>query len=202
MKKFFAFCLLSLMMIFSSNCIAAKIPPAECEVREMIPYEGDVGLHAKYTANTAINLYDEPRSSKVIATLQAGDFATRNKSIVYSNPVAHFVKILRTIKVAASPKAEFRETLYEGDYVYLVMPLSKNDYLGWYNGRYVWWLDKDNISNFITPAVEKAWGEYQGEPTDINLGVEVWEYLKKEDGTAGWALTFKDGKPLNQLDRR
>ena len=108
---------------------------------------------------------------------------------------------MRTIQVAASPKGEFRKTLYEGDFVYLIMPLSRG-YLGLYNGGHVWNLSEENICNFITPNVENAWGEYQGEPTNINLGVEVWEFLERDDGIKGWALTWEDGENLNHLDRR
>ena len=195
-KKFFVAIIATFLMIFSAKCYADVY-----EVRDMVPGESDAGNYANYTVNTEINLHDFPRSPKIVATLQTGDFVTRTSSITLSKATSHAVKILRTIQVAASPKGEFRATLNEGDFVYLLMPLSRG-YLGLYNGGHVWNLSGENIRNFIKPNVENAWGEYQGEPTDINLGVEVWEFLERNDGIKGWALTWDDGVNLNQLDRR
>ena len=196
MKKIFVSIIATLLMIVSAKCYADVY-----EVRNIVPGDSDAGNYANYTVNTEINLHNLPRSPQVIATLQKGDFVTRTSSITFTKATSHAVKILRTIQVAASPKGEFRATLNEGDFVYLLMPLSRG-YLGLYNKGHIWNLSAEDISNFITPNVENAWGEYQGEPTDINLGVEVWEFLEREDGLKGWALTWEDGVNLNQLDRR
>lgn len=200
MKKIFALCTLTLI-IFSSICVAAeKSPPFEVTVKEMVPGDSDAGNYANYTVNTEIKLYAAPRNNRVIGSLQAGEIVKRTSSVTYAYPAAHAVKILRTFKAATSPKGEFRTTLNEGDFVYLLMPLGRG-YLGWYNGGHVWNLNTKNIRNFIMPNVENAWGEYQGEPTDLNLGVEVWEFLERNDGLKGWALTWKNGVHLNTLNK-
>lgn len=202
MKKFFAtFFALITLIIFSSACIAAeKYPPPEVEVKEMVPYDSDAGNYANYTVQAEIKLYAAPRNNRVIGNLQAGDNVRRTSSVTYANPSAHSVKILKTFQAATSPKGEFRKTLNEGDFVYLLMPLRRG-YLGWYNGGHVWNISAKNIKNFIAPDVENAWGEYQGEPTDLNLGVEVWEFLERKDGVKGWALTWKNGIALNNLKK-
>ena len=201
MRKIFALLTLALL-IFSSVCTAAaKSPPFEVTVNEMVPGDSEAGNYAKYTVNIEIKIYAAPRNNRVIGTFQAGDFVRKTSSVTYAYPAAHAVKILRTFNAATSPKGEFRTTLNEGDFVYLLMPLRRG-YLGWYNGGHVWNLSAENIKNFITPNAKSAWGEYQGEPTDLNLGVEVWEFLEREDGLKGWALTWKDGTALNNLDRR
>ena len=201
MKKIFKLIIFSLMMIFSSNCLAAESPPHEITLQEMVAGEGDVGLYVNYSANTAIKLYAAPRSNNVIGTLQAGDFVTRTSSLTYANPAAYPVKILQTFQAATSPKAEFTTTLYEGDFVYLIMPLAEGNFLGWYNGKHIWWLNQ-NIKNFLTPNAKNSWGEYQGAATNLYLGVEVWEFLERADGLKGWALTRQNGNSLNNLDRR
>lgn len=199
MKKFFAIFLV--LIIFSSVCTAAeKSPPFELTVNEMVPGDSEAGNYAKYTVNTEIKIYADPRNNRVIGSLQAGDFVKRTSSVTYAYPAAHAVKILRTFNAATSPKGEFRTTLNEGDFVYLLMPLRRG-YLAWYNGRHVWNLSADNIKNFITPNAENAWGEYQGEPTDLDLSVEVWEFLERNDGLKGWALTWKNGVHLNNLNK-
>ena len=158
MKKFFTLIIFSLMIIFSSNCLAAESPPHEITLQEMVAGEGDVGLYVNYSANTAIKLYAAPRSNKVIGTLQAGDF------------------------------------------VYLIMPLAEGNFLGWYNGKHIWWLNQ-NIKNFLTPNAKNSWGEYQGAATNLYLGVEVWEFLERADGLKGWALTWKNGTALNNVGK-
>ena len=166
----------------------------------MVPGDSDAGNYAKYTVKSEIKLYAAPRNDRVIGSLHAGDIVQRTSSVTYTYPAAHAVKILTTITVAASPKGEFRTTLNAGDFVYLLMPLSRG-YLGWYNGGQVWNISANNIKNFIAPNVENAWGEYQGEPTDLNLGVEVWEFLEQKDGLKGWALTWKNGTALNNVGK-
>ena len=186
MKKIFALTILATLIIFSSNCFAAQIPPEEYVLNEIMPYgDGTAGINKRLKMNGACNMYNLPRGSKVTGSLKAGDFINVTDSRVYTKPLLHPVRVSRTTQVATSPKGEFRKTFYIGDYFYLLMPIHKDGgYIAWYDGGLLWL--RGNITNFDTD--EYTGFVYEGEPTDRKLGIELWLYVTKEsDGTSGWA---------------
>ena len=191
MKKFFGLIIFALI-IFVSNCHAANLPPSEYVLNEFMPYgDGTAGVNTRLKMNGAGKIYNLLRGSKVVGDLQAGDFINVTDSRVYTKPLLHPVRVSRTMSVATSPKGEYRTTLYAGDYFYLLMPIHKDGgYIAWYEGNFIWL--SGNITNFDT--AEHTGFVYEGEPTDRNLGIQLWLYVTKEsDGTSGWA--WIDYKP-------
>lgn len=185
MKKIFLFAI-AVLIIFSSQCFAAQIPPEEYVLKEYMPYgDGTAGVNKRLKMNGACKMYNMPRGSKVVGNLESGDFINVTDSIIYTKPLRHPVRVSRTTQVASSPKGEFRTTVYAGDYFYLLMPIHKDSgYMAWYNGDILWL--RGNITNFDT--AEHTGFVYEGEPSDRKLGIELWLYVTKEsDGTSGWA---------------
>ena len=191
MKKIFLFAIAALM-IFSANCFAAQIPPEEYVLNDFMPYgDGTAGVNIRLKMNAKCVMFNLPRGSKDVGTLQAGDFINATDSRVYTKPLLHPVRVSQTTQVATSPKGEFRTTVYAGDYIYLLMPIHKDSgYIAWYDGKLLWL--RGNITNFDT--AEHTGFVYEGGPTDRNLDIDLWLYVTKEsDGIGGWA--WIDYKP-------
>ena len=132
--------------------------------------------------------------------MQADEVVKRISCVVYGNPAAHPVKILKTFNASSTPHGDKDLTLYAGDYVYLIMYTGEGTFLGLYNGKQVWWLDW-LINNFHSKNFPDAWGKYEGAPVDRNLDVEAWECYRKRDGTTGRVLVQEKGKFLNKFGR-
>ncbi len=198
MKKIFVAIIATFLLIFSAKCYAAESPPTEYAVWDRMPFEADVEGFEK--ARFEMNLYSAPRSSQIVGTLQADEVVKRISCVVYGNPAAHPVKILRTFQAQSKPRGDKDLTLYAGEYVYLIMYTGEGTFLGWYKGKQVWWLDW-NINNFHSQNFPNSWGQYEGVPVDSNLGVEVWDCYRKRNGTTGWVLVQEKGQFLNKFGR-
>ena len=128
-----------------------------------------------------------------------GEVLKRVSCVVYANPAAHKVKVLRKTFVCSSPDGDADIILYEGDEVYLIMHTGEGTFMAWHEGKIIWQLDS-GINNFYgNNTFTGAWGEYLGIPTDSNLGVERWDCFKNSNGQIGWALVQKNGKELGKF---
>ena len=195
MKKVLGLMIFALI-IFSSQCSAAA-PPSSYEVWDRIPYEGL--LERNFTANLNDDLYAAPRDARPLFMVFDGEVVKRVSCVVYANPAAHKVKVLRKTFVSSSPDGDKDVILYEGDEVYLIMHTGEGTFMGWHEGQIFWQFDS-NINYFYGNQTSRnAWGEYQGIPTDANLGVERWDCFKNSNGQIGWALVQKDGKELGKF---
>ena len=195
MKKIFGLIIFALM-ILTANCQAA-LPPSSYEVWDRVPYE-DV-LEKNFTSNLNDDLYAAPRDSEPLFMVFDGEVIKRISCVVYANPAAHKVKVLRKTFVCSSPDGDADIILYEGDEVYLIMHTGEGTFMAWHEGKIIWQLDS-GINNFYgNNTFTGAWGEYLGEPTDANLGVERWDCFKNSNGQIGWALVQKNGKELGKF---
>lgn len=195
MKKTFGLIILTLI-IFSSSCFAMS-PPSTYEVWDRIPYEGL--LKGKFTALSNIDTYSAPRSKNLLFYLSEGEVVNRVSCVVYANPAAHKVKVLRKTFVSSAPDVDADIILYEGDEVYLIMHTGEGTFMGWHEGKVLWWFDSGMNNFYGNQPIPVAWGEYLGEPTDSNLGVERWDCFQTSDGKICWVLVQKNGKELHKF---
>ena len=170
-------------------------PPSEYIVKDRMPAEAPVVDNLEAFSN--IKLYDSPRGNKVVASVAIGDIVQRTSCIVYTYPSKYPVKILRPIRSykknngGSNPAGPF---LQAGKYVYLLTYTGEGTYLGWYEGEEAWWLEGGGIANFSNANPQQPWGEYVGNTTHHDLSIEVWYYVQKNDGNAGWVMVAKNGE--------
>ena len=196
MKAIFTL-IVTTLIIFSSNCLAMT-PPTNFQVWDRIPYEGR--LEGKFTALSNIDAYAAPRDKNLLFYLAEGEVVNRISCVVYANPAAHKVKVLRKTFACSSPDVDADIILYEGDEVYLVMHTGEGTFLGWHEGKLIWWLDSGMNNFYGNQTLSNAWGEYLGEPTDSNLGVERWDCFQTANGKICWVLVQKNGKELHKFE--
>ena len=195
LKKFLGL-IIFVLMIFSTKCFAVT-PPSSYEVWDRIPYEGL--LERNFTANANIDAYAAPRDKNLLFYLTEGEVVKRISCVVYSNPAAHKVKVLRKTFVSSSPDGDTDVILYEGDEVYLIMHTGEGTFMGWHEGKQIWQLDSAMNYFYGNRTVNNAWGEYLGVPTDANLGVERWDCFQTANGKTCWVLVQKNGKELGKF---
>ena len=170
-------------------------PPAEYIVKDRMPAEAPVEANLEVLSN--FHLYDSPRGNKVIASVSAGDIVHRTSCIVYTTPAKYPVKILRQIrcyKKNNGGSAPAGPLLQPGKYVYLLTYTGEGTYLGWYEGEEAWWLKGWEIAHLSDANPQQPWGEYVGNSAPRNLSIEVWYYVKKNDGNAGWVMVAQNGE--------
>ena len=170
-------------------------PPPEYIVKDRMPAETPVCVDLEVLSNTKI--YDSPRGNKVVASLSIGEVVQRTSCIVYTYPIKYPIKILHSLRSykknngGSSPAGPF---LQEGKYVYLLTYTGEGTYLGWYEGEEAWWLEGGGIANLTDAKPKQPWGEYVGNSAPRNLSIEVWYYVQKKDGNAGWVMVAKNGE--------
>lgn len=170
-------------------------PPVEYIVKDRMPAEAPVEANLEVLSN--FDLYDSPRSNKVITSVSTGDIVHRTSCIVYTTPAKYPIKILRQIRCykknngGSAPAGPF---LQPGKYVYLLTYTGEGTYLGWYEGEEAWWLKGWEIAHLSDANPQQPWGEYIGNSAPRNLSIEVWYYVKKNDGNAGWVMVAQNGE--------
>ena len=195
MKKLFLLTV-AVLIIFTANCSAAA-PPSYLEIKD-IPDDG-TKLRQDFKVTAPTNFNASLKNSKLLAVLQPDEIVTRMACIVYTNPAAHKVKVLRKTYACSTRDGDADIILNEGDEVYLIMHTGEGTFMAWHEGKIIWQLDS-GINNFYgNNTFTGAWGEYLGEPTDANLGVERWDCFKNSNGQIGWALVQKNGKELGKF---
>lgn len=173
----------------------AITPPAEYIVKDRMPAEAPVEATLEVLSN--LDLYDSPRGSKVIASVSTGDIVHRTSCIVYTTPAKYPIKILRQIrsyKKNNGGSAPAGPLLQPGKYVYLLTYTGEGTYLGWYEGEEAWWLKGREIAHLSDANPQQPWGEYVGKSAPHNLSIEVWYYVRKNDGNAGWVMVAQNGE--------
>ena len=145
--------------------------------------------------NTAELEHVHPLGNAAAGQVSEGETVERISVVVRTYPAAHPVIVLRqtgTYKTDHSNKMD-GPTLYPGDVVYLLMYTGEGTYLGWHNGRLVWWLS-GAISEFSSNPVKNPWARYAGQLANAALDVDTWYCLRKSDGTVGWTQVQFAGK--------
>ena len=196
MKKVFGLMIFALMF-FSAQCLAAS-PPSYLEIRD-IPDDGSK-LRQDFKVTAPTDFHASLKNSKLLAVLQPDEIVTRMACIVYANPAAHKVKVLRKTYASSTRDGDADIILNEGDEVYLIMRTGEGTFLGWHEGKQIWQLDS-GINNFSSNTnLTGAWGEYLGAPTDLTLNVIRWDCFRRADWKVGWILIHDNGKEFNYLE--
>ena len=196
MKKLFLLTV-AVLIIFTANCSAAA-PPSYLEIKD-IPDDG-TKLRQDFKVTVPTNFNASLKNSKLLAVLQPDEIVTRMACIVYTNPAAHKVKVLRKTYACSTRDGDADIILNEGDEVYLIMPTGEGTFIAWHEGKIIWQLDS-GINNFTsTEKLAGAWGEYQGAPTNFNLNVTRWDCFRRADWKVGWVLIHDNGKEINYLE--
>ena len=173
---------------------AAASPPKEYIVDGKSPGEYPV-VEKCLTVRKAATMYDSPRGKNVIGKLNVGDKVDSVYCRVYTAPYKFKVKVLRSFSANTGVfQSSKKITIPAGETIYIAMFLGEYNYLGWYNGNLLWWLDGRNINNLYqqgnkhTKINANPWGEYIGEEMarDDTPKIELWNLIMKADGTTGW----------------
>ena len=181
------------MVLFSCGSAEAADVPAEYFVWDRMPAEAPVQMKLKATGNMKLHVH--PLGNAAAGQVSEGETVERISVVVRTYPAAHPVIVLRqtgTYKTDHSNKMD-GPTLYPGDVVYLLMYTGEGTYLGWHNGRLVWWLS-GAISEFSSNPVKNPWARYAGQLANAALDVDTWYCLRKSDGTVGWTQVQFAGK--------
>lgn len=137
---------------------------------------------------SSVDMKDKPRGNRIIGHINKSEIVERIDCIAYTNPSAHPVKILKSYRAFNTLTSENDGVqIPAGEYLYLLMYTGEGTYLGWYNGKQVWWINGWSIKNL--PEFERnpgraVFGVYEGSAKSINC--ELWLYMRKSDGTTGW----------------
>ncbi len=171
---------------FWGSIAEASSPPENYIVWDRMPAEAPVQMELQ--AANDVKLYVRPNSNVIVGELTTGVSAERISVAVFTHPASYPVRVLQqmqTYKNQYSQKAD-GAVLYPGDIIYLVMYTGEGTYLGWYEGKLLWWLP-GGISNLgRNGQVDSPWAQYIGKVTDPALSVNTWYCLRKTDGTVGW----------------